>query len=72
MGDEMTAATADQKQAEITQLMNEARRIQREQSILIRARRNPARYGQLERHLNEVIFPQVNALRAELAAWGWA
>lgn len=46
-------------------LLSEARSIQSEQYNLIAARRNPNRFGDLERRL-VVIWAQVDALRAEM------
>jgi len=60
----MTAAAI---QTQIDNLKTEARLIQREQSALIRARRNPARFGQLERRLENEIYPKIDSLLAQLA-----
>lgn len=60
----MTAAAI---QTEIDNLTQEARLIQREQSMLIRARRNPARFGQLERRIT-TIWQRVDTLRASQVA----
>ncbi len=68
------AATADKgnpnmsmtNEQKLQALLTEARTIQIEQSLLIKSRTNPTRFGQLERRLEGPtgIWQQVNALRA--------
>lgn len=48
----------------IQELKTEARRLQKEMNYLISNRRNPARFGQLERR-QEAIWRQINQLRKE-------
>jgi hypothetical protein len=57
--------TAAGLEAEIVAQLALARGMQREQHALITARRNPRRFGQLERDL-ERTWRRVDALRAEL------
>ena len=65
----MSTTTRFQIEQQLATLEAQARRIQREQHLLINSRRNPARFGQLERELEgpNGIWRQVDRLRQQLA-----